>query len=67
MARTELTFELLISTARDMYKMRTLAKEARAEQKKSTEIGLATTNNLRKCFKCGKTGHVWKDCKKKGQ
>ncbi len=28
MAGTGLTFELLISTARDMYKMRTLAKEA---------------------------------------
>ncbi len=28
MAGTGLTFELLISTARDMYEMRTLAKEA---------------------------------------
>ena len=64
-ARTGLTFELLISTARDMYKMRTLAKEAQAEQKKSSEIGLATTNNENKCFKCGKTRHIGKYCKSK--
>ncbi len=53
MAGTGLTFELLIST-----EMRTLAKEALAEQKKSGEIGLATTNHEKKCFKCGKTGHL---------
>ncbi len=43
-----------------MYKMRTLAKEAQAEQKKNGKIGFATTNN-EKCFKYSKTGHVCKN------
>ncbi len=42
--------------------MRTFAKEAWTEQKKSGEIGLAITINRKKCFKCRKPGHVQKDC-----
>ncbi len=58
MAGTELTFELLIATAKDIYDMQPLVKEAHGEQKKNGKIGLAPTNNKKKCFKCGKTGHV---------
>ncbi len=65
MAGTRVTFKLLISTARDMYEMQTLAKESLEEQKKSREIGLTTTNNKKKWFKCGKTRHVQKDWKSK--
>ncbi len=65
MTGTGFNFELLILTDRGMYEMWTLAKEAPAEQKKSREIGLATTNQEKKCLKCGKIGHIQKDCRSK--
>ncbi len=53
MTNTRLTVELLIAMALDMCK-RTLVKESYTEQKRNGEIRLATTNNKKKCFKCGK-------------
>ncbi len=45
--------ETLILTARDMYEMQILGKEQCTEIKKE----LATTNQEKKCFKSGKSGH----------
>eukprot|EP00569_Conticribra_weissflogii_P005694 CAMPEP_0171331430 /NCGR_PEP_ID=MMETSP0878-20121228/2695_1 /TAXON_ID=67004 /ORGANISM="Thalassiosira weissflogii, Strain CCMP1336" /LENGTH=646 /DNA_ID=CAMNT_0011831961 /DNA_START=222 /DNA_END=2162 /DNA_ORIENTATION=+ len=59
---TGMTLEMLISTARDMFEMRVLGREQSAEIKREPEIGLATTNPEMKCFKCGKSGHIKKDC-----
>ncbi len=57
-----MTFEMLIDSARNMYKMRNLGKEIRAENKRENEMGLATTNNSEKeCFKCGQKGHIRQD------
>ncbi len=40
MAGTRPTFKLLVATERDMYDMRTLAKEAHTEQKKNMKLDL---------------------------
>ncbi len=48
MSETELTFKLLINTVQDIYEMRTSAKEAHAEHKQSSKMGITITNNERK-------------------
>lgn len=56
---TGMTFKILISAARDTYETRALRKDMC--MKKGTEVGLATTNSEKKCFKCGKSGPERKD------
>ncbi len=42
-----------------------LGKEQRAEIKKEAEVGLATTNQEKKCFNCSKSGHYKNNCQSK--
>jgi len=55
----QLNLDILIQEYRRMCKMRSLGKETQSDMMKSSEVALVV-NEEKKCFKCGKTGHVKK-------